>query len=77
MSNYTTTFDTARRTAYLVSTAADHCRIVVDYDRNRIYLHYAGNVERLDADSVLAKDFDAMCRRFFDDAERFFGGRAQ
>lgn len=51
MANYTTTFDTARRTAYLTSTVAEHCSIVIDYGTNRIYLHYNGKCERMAADS--------------------------
>ena len=77
MANYTTTFDTARRTAYLTSTVADHCRIVVDFGTNRIYLHYNGKCERMAADSILAADFGKMCRSFFDEAERNFGRAKQ
>lgn len=76
MANYTTTHDTERRTAYLVSTAADHCRIVLDYGMNRIYLHYNGKCERIPMDSILVRDFNAMCHAFFDEAERNFGGLA-
>lgn len=71
--NYTTTYDTARRTAYLTSTAAAHCSIVVDYGANRIYLHYNGKCERMAADSISASDFAEMCASFFDEAERSFG----
>ncbi len=77
MANYTTTFDTARKTMYLQSTAADHCRIVLDYGTNRIYLHYNGKCERLQADSILAADFEKMARSFFDEAERNFGEAAR
>ena len=72
MENYTTTFDTVRRTAYLTSTVADHCRIVIDFGTNRIYLHYNGKCERMAADSISAADFGKMCRSFFDEAERNF-----
>ncbi len=75
--NYTTTFDTARRTAYLTSTVADHCRIVIDYGTNRIYLHYNGKCVRSAADSLSPKEFEAMCRSFFDEAERNFGRAAR
>ena len=72
MENYTTTFDTVRRTAYLTSTVADHCRIVIDFGTNRIYLHYNGKCERMAADSLSPKEFKAMCHSFFDEAERNF-----
>ena len=75
--NYTTTFDTARKTMYLQSTVADHCCIVLDCGTNRIYLHYNGKCERMAADSILAADFKKMCRSFFDEAERNFGGVTQ
>lgn len=76
MENYTTTFDTARRTAYLTSTVADHCCIVIDYGTNRIYLHYNGKCERMAADSISPKEFEAMCRSFFDEAERNYSPKA-
>ncbi len=73
--NYTTTFDTAHNSVYFVSTVAEHCRIVIDYGTNRIYLHYNGKCERMTADSIHPKEFAEMCRSFFNEAERNFGGQ--